>query len=157
MTKTKFTFGDRVRRKAGGEIKTIADIGPRAYYFSDGTFALIDDENCYVLHEQHGGYFLVDSDLRRAPLDRYTDHGYETRQDYREALAHIVEWWGGRVGLRVGDRHGFLRLKFRDIPGAGEEAWLPLYLLTPCPMPEYLKEEERDPIEEELDRAFGFD
>ena len=26
MTKTKFTYGDRVRRKAGGEIKTVADI-----------------------------------------------------------------------------------------------------------------------------------
>lgn len=156
MTKPKFTFGDKIRRKAGGPMRTIRDIGQTAYYFEDGTFALRDDEDCYALVKQHSGCFLVDSDLDRAPMDRYVEHGYESRQDFRDALRKIIDYWGGRIGQRVGDRHGFLRLKFRDIPGGGEEAWIPLYLTRPVPMPDYLKERERDPIEEELDRAFGF-
>lgn len=157
MTKPKFTYGDKIRRKAGGEVKTIRNIDSQAYHFTDGTFALRDDEDCYVMHEQHSGYFLVDNNLDRAPMDHYVKHGYETRSDFRDALRRLVDWWGGRTGLCVGHRHGFLRLKFRDIPGGGEEAWIPLYFVTPVPMPEYLKERERDPIEAELDRVFGFD
>jgi len=157
MTKPKFTFGDKIRRKVGGEVKTIRDIDSQAYHFTDGTFALRDDEDCYVMHEQHSGYFLVDGNLDRAPMDRYVEHGYETRADFRTALLRLIDWWGGRTGLYVGHSHGFLRLKFKDIPGGGEEAWIPLYLVTPVPMPDYLKERERDPIEEALDRAFGFE
>ena len=156
MTKTKFTFGDKIRRKAGGEVKTIRDIGPTAYYFSDGTFALIEDEDCYVMHEQHSGYFYVSDNLDHAPMRDHSSHGYEDISDFRHALHELIDYWGGRTGLCVGHRHGFLRLKFKDIPGGGEEAWIPLYLTTPVPMPDYLKARERDPIEEELDRIFGF-
>ena len=34
MTKPKFTYGDRIRRKAGGPIETVHDISEKAYYFS---------------------------------------------------------------------------------------------------------------------------
>lgn len=156
MTKPKFTYGDRIRRKAGGPIETVHDLNDTAYYFEGGTFALRADEDCYELVEKHSGYFLVTQNLDGAPLADYVSHGYENRSDFRDALRRLIDWWGGRTGLCVGDRHGFLRLKFRDMPGGGEEAWLPLYLLQPCPMPDYLKEQERDPFEEELDRAFGF-
>lgn len=156
MTKPKFTYGDRIRRKSGGPIETVHDLNDTAYYFDSGTFALRADEDCYELVEKHSGYFLVTQNLDDAPLADYVSHGYENRSDFRDALRRLIDWWGGRTGLCVGDRHGFLRLKFRDMPGGGEEAWLPLYLLQPCPMPDYLKEQERDPFEEELDRAFGF-
>lgn len=154
---TKFTFGDRIRRKAGGPVKQVADVGATAYYFTDGTFALIDDEDCYVLHEKHSGFFQVDRNTDRAPMDDYVSHGYETRRDFREALRRLLDLWGGRTGEMVGHRHGFLRLKFRDIPFGSEEGWLPLYLLTPVAIPDYLNQPEPDPIEQELDRAFGFD
>lgn len=157
MTKPKFTYGDRIRRKAGGPIETVHDLNETAYYFQGGGFCLREDEECYELVEKHSGYFLVAKNLDGAPLSAHTSHGYENRSDFCDALRRLIDWWGGRIGERVGDRHGFLRLKFRDMPGGGEEAWLPLYLLQPCPTPDYLKEKERDPFEEELDRAFCFD
>lgn len=154
-----FTYGDRVRRKSGGPVEVVADVGPTAYYFDSGLFALQSDEDCYLLVEKSSGYFQVDKDLSRAPLDRYTEHGYEERRDFCEALQHLVSWWGGRIGERVSDRNGFLRLRFHDTPGGRpDEAWLPLYLLRPCPMPEYMNSTSPPhPFIEELDRAFGFD
>ncbi len=159
MSTTKFTYGDRIRRKAGGPVETVSDAGATAYYFESGRFALLTDEDCYVLVEKASGFFRVDTDLSRAPLDRHSDHGYEERRDFREALQRLVDWWGGREGERVGDRNGFLRLRFHDTPGGRpDEAWLPLYLLRPCPMPEYMKPTPPPhPFIEELDRAFGFD
>lgn len=159
MTKPKFTYGDRVRRKVGGPVETVSDIGSTTYYFESGRFALLDDEDCYVLVEKASGYFRVDNDLSRAPIDRYTEHGYETRKEFCEALTHLVDWYGDRIGERRADRNGFLQLRFADMPGNfKEDKWIPLYLLRPCPMPDYLKPPPPpDPIEEELDRAFGFD
>ena len=156
MTKPKFTYGDRIRRKAGGPVETVHDISDTAYYFEGGGFCLREDEDCYRLEEKATGFFRVADTIDGAPLDDYLSHGYENRSDFRDALRKLIDWWGGRIGERVGDRHGFLHLKFRDMPGGGEEAWLPLYLLQPCPMSDYLREEEHDPFEMELDQAFGF-
>ena len=82
-----------------------------------------------------------------------------TRKEFCEALTHLVDWYGDRIGERRADRNGFLQLRFADMPGNfKEDKWIPLYLLRPCPMPDYLKPPPPpDPIEEELDRAFGFD
>ncbi len=158
MNHKEFTYGDKIRRKAGGPVRTIRDIGPTAYHFSDGTFALIDDQDRYEMVEKHSGFFLVAKGIDGAPLGDYLQHGYENRSDFRDALRKLVDWWGGRVGEHVGSRYDHLRLKFHDTPGGrADEAWLPLYLLSPCPVPDYLQEEERDPIEDELDRVFSFD
>ena len=157
--KTMFTYGDRIRRKAGGPVETVSEVGHTAYYFESGRFALQEDEDCYMLVEKHSGYFLVDKDLGRAPLNRHSEHGYEERSDFREALRRLVGLWGGRTGERIGDRNGFLHLRFHDTPGGRpDEAWLPLYLLRPCPMPEYMNPTSPPhPFIEELDSAFGFD
>ncbi len=159
MTKHKFTYGDRVRRKVGGPVETVCDIGATAYYFDSGRFALVDDEDCYALVEKASGFFRVDNNLSRAPLDRYTEHGYETRREFRDALCQLMDWWSDRIGECIGARNGFLKLRFADMPGnVKEDVWLPLYLLCPCPMPRYLiPSPPPDPIEEELDRVFGFD
>lgn len=158
MTKPKYTYGDKVRRKTGGPVRTIRDIGPTAYYFYDGTFALIEDQDCYVMVEKHSGFFLVANDLSKAPLGNYLQYGYENRTDFRNALQKLIDWWGGRVGEYVGNRYDHLLLKFHDTPGGRpDQAWLPLYLLEPVPMPDWMKENKKDPIEEELDKAFGFD
>lgn len=156
MTKPKFTYGDRIRRKAGGPIETVHDLNDTAYYFEGGGFCLREDEDCYRLEEKATGFFRVSDTIDGAPLDDYASHGYEERHNFRKALRRLIENYGGRVGEYCGDRHGHLQLKFRDRQRS-EHAWLPIYLLTSCSMPDYLKEEERDPIEEELDRAFEFD
>lgn len=157
MTKPKFTYGDRIRRKSGGPVETVHDLNDTAYYFEGGGFCLREDEDCYRLEEKATGFFLVSDTLDGAPLRDHSSHGYEELADFRRALQQLVERWGGRTGQYVGSRHQFLRLKFRDMPGGGEEAWLPLYLLQPCPIPDYLKEKERDPFDKELDHAFGFE
>ena len=151
-----FNYGDKIRRKAGGPVRTIRDIGPTAYYFYDGTFALREDEDCYTLVEKHSGFFLVAINLDGAPLNDYVAHGYEEKADFRDALRRIVDRYGGRVGEYCGNHYDHLQLKFRDWQRS-EHAWIPIYLLSPCPMPDYLKEEEKDPIEEELDKIFWSD
>ena len=156
--KLKFTYGDKVRRKGGGPVRTVQDIGPTAYYFSDGTFALTEDQDCYSLVEKASGFFLVGTTMDGLPVGDHLDHGYEERRDFALALRRLIDHWGGRVGERVGERNKFLLLRFHDTPGGRpDEAWLPLYMLKPVEKPDYLREDEPDEMEEELNRAFGFD
>lgn len=157
-----FTYGDRIRRKSAGTEHVVSDIGDNAYYFSDGTFALIADQECYELMEKASGFFRVANGISSAPLDDYLQHGYEERYLFVDALRKLVARWGGRTGLNVGERNKFLLLRFYDNPGgATEEAWLPLYLLSPTVTPEYIKcDKDNSPddgITAELDEAFGFD
>ena len=158
MTKPFFTYGDKIRRLTGGPVLTIQDITPTAYHFDNGTFALIEDQECYRLVEKSSGYFHVATSIDGLPVDDYLSHGYETRETFVNALRRLLDRWAGRVGENTGERNGFLLLRFPDTPGGiPDEAWLPLYMLTPCEAPAIVKEQEKDPFEEELDRAFGFD
>ena len=104
-------------------------------------------------------FYQVLSTLDRAPLRDYLLHGYETRRDFEQALRRLVSRWQGRTGERIDERHGFLLLRFHDTPGGKpDEEWLPLYLLEPVAMPEYMM--AQDSSEEdagELDRIYGFD
>lgn len=104
-------------------------------------------------------FFVVLPDIGRAPVRDHLLHGYETRRDFEDALWRLVNLWKGRVGECVEERHGFLRLRFHDTPGGKpDEEWLPMYLLDPAEMPEYMKS-GGEPSDEEkaLDEAFGFD
>lgn len=95
-----------------------------------------------------------------APLRDYMMHGYETRKEFVDALGHLVERWGERIGEQIDERNGFVKLRFHDTPGGyTDEAWLPLYLIDETEIPEYIVDMERepDPIEQELDHAFGID
>ena len=105
-------------------------------------------------------FYLVKDTLVGAPLSDHLLHGYADRLDFRKALKNIIVRWGGRIGERVGERHGFLLLRFHDTPGGQpDEEWLPRFLLQQTEMPDYVREAERepDPFELELDEAFGFD
>lgn len=155
----RFTYGDVVRRRSDGRRLVVERIGQDGYHFQGGGYALIEDQDCYTLVEKASGYFRVSETIDGAPLADHTSHGYESRADFRQALLALTDRFGGRTGQTTGERNGFLRLLFRDLPGHGtEQAWLPLYLLSPCPMPDYLiPPPPPDPIEQELDRAFGFD
>lgn len=154
-----FTYGDIIRRRNDGQLLTVERIGTDGYYFRGGGYALIADQDCYSLVEKASGFFHVAETIDGAPLADHTAYGYEDRSDFRDALRAIVNRWGGRIGERRQERNGFLQLHFADMPGkVTEDVWLPLYLLTPCPMPDYLiPPPPPDPIEQELDRVFGFD
>lgn len=106
-------------------------------------------------------FYEVENDLHRAPLAEYIANGFEEKYMFEEALHRLLQRWHDRIGEQVDERHGFVRLRFHDTPGGcPDEAWLPLYLVHPVDMPDYLKEpehDERDEIERELDRIFGFD
>lgn len=106
-------------------------------------------------------FYRVTGSIDKAPLRDHLWHGYEEKADFRHALRQLAERWRGRVGEAVAERNGFLRLRFHDTPGGlPDEDWLPPYLLEPSPVPDYILEAERnrpDPIERELDEAFGFD
>lgn len=158
MTSPLFTYGDKIRRKNGGTVLIVKDIGDNTYHFTDGTFAIIDDQDCYILVEKASGYFRVATTLDDAPLRDYLDNGYETRNDFSNALLRLLDRWAGRTGERIGERSKFLHLRFHDTPGGKpDEAWLPIYLLSSVPMPDNLRTYPKDAMEEELDRAFGFE
>jgi hypothetical protein len=153
-----FTYGDRLRRTLQGPVITVQDITATAYHFDDGTIALIEDQDCYMLVEQASGYFRVADSLDGLPVNDYLNHGYENREDFCNALRRLLDRWAGRIGQRKDEHNKFLLLSFPDTPGGvPDEAWLPLYMLTPCPPSPYAIKNKRDPIEEELDKAFGFD
>jgi len=154
-----FTYGDIIRKTAGGPLRTVKDVGPDYYDFTDGTFALIADQDCYTLVEKASGFFLVATSLADVPLNGHLhhDYGYEERSEFAAALRRLIHYWGGRVGERCDERNKFLRLQFHDTPGGlPDKAWLPLLLLTPTAIPDYLQEEPQDETEKELDRIFGF-
>ena len=155
-----FTYGDKVQRKGDGPVRTVQDIGPTAYYFADGTFALVADEDCYTLVEKSSGFFRVAASMDGLPVDDYLQSGYEYREDFIAGLKKLLDYWAGRTGERIDDRNKFLLLRFHDTPGGlPDEAWLPLYMLTPCDAPDCVTRpaEDRPSKERELDEAFGFD
>lgn len=154
MTKSKFTYGDRICRKSGGPIETVHDLNETVYYFESGGFFLRDDEDCYRLVEKTTGFFRVADTIDGINLRDHSSHGYEDQADFRRALQQLIERWGGRTGQYVGSRHDFLRLRFADLyDKVSEEAWLPLYLLKAAPVPERLRQPSPDPFIEELDQA----
>ena len=161
MTQPVFTYGDRIRRKTGGAVHTISDITAGEYHFADGTFALIADQDCYDVVEKSSGFFLVAKRPTDKILDSHLHHGFEYRDSFADALRKLTSRWGGRTGRNVGERNGFLLLRFYDMPGGvTEEAWIPLYLLSPTDTPCYLQEYDlssSEAIIAELDEAFGFD
>ena len=103
-------------------------------------------------------FYRVLSDLRTTPIGDYMFHGYESEHEFYRAVKRLIDRWADRVGEVVSEQHNFLLLRFHDTPGGRpDEAWLPRYLLAPAPVPDYMQEDEPDPIEQELDEAFGFD
>lgn len=105
-------------------------------------------------------FYKVEKDLHRAPLSDYISNGFEERWLFEEALRRLLERWSNRIGEQIDERHGFVRLCFHDTPGGcPDEAWLPLYMIYPVEIPDYLKDiddDDHDEIEEELDRIFCF-
>lgn len=108
-----------------------------------------------------GRYYTVVTTLRNAPLHEHLQHGYEFEDDFRQALRQLINRWRGRVGECIGEHNGFLHLRFHDTPGGRpDEARLPLYLIqetTPPPYALHRDDPPPDPMERELDDAFGFD
>ena len=154
MTEPKFTYGDRIRRKAGGPVETVHDITDKAYHFESGGFCLRADWDCYLLVEPSTGFFLVKDTIDGINLRDHSSYGYEELADFRCAMQNLVNQWGGRTGQYVGNRHGFLRLKFADLyDKVSDEAWLPLELLKAAPIPERFLQPPPDPIIEKLDRV----
>ena len=108
-----------------------------------------------------GRHYLVASTPRNAPLHDHLQHGYEFEEDFRSALRKIISRWHDRVGECVGERSGFLRIRFHDTPGGNpDEEWLPTYLLQEVATPPYAGQPSDDSQPDkghELNRAFGFD
>lgn len=102
-------------------------------------------------------FYLVLSDLRTAPLSKHLMHGYETRQDFQQALNRLLNRWKGRIGECINERHGFLLLRFHDTPGGKpDEAWLPEYLLQLTDPPKYISNKDSDSSDQQLNDLFGF-
>lgn len=103
-------------------------------------------------------FYIVSGNVNDAPLRDHLFHGYEEEKEFRRAVRSIVDRWGNRVGECIGQRHGFLLLRFHDTPGGKpDEAWLPPYMLKPADEPDYLHESDSsDGTKGELTKAFGF-
>jgi hypothetical protein len=106
-------------------------------------------------------FYQVIHDHYNLRTSDHLEHGYEEESEYRKALRLLVGRWRDRIGEAIDERHEFLLLRFHDTPGGvPDEAWLPRLVLKSVPVPDYMCEEESsssDSINEELDKAFGFD
>ena len=107
-------------------------------------------------------FYRVNNNLDNAPLQDHLLHGYEYRQDFQLALQQLIDRWHDRIGEQIDERSGFIRLRFYDTPGGlPDEAWLPTYLLTPSfpnsQTPKLPNSQTANPLEKEIDLAFGFD
>lgn len=103
-------------------------------------------------------FYTVTTEISRNVLRDHLLHGYESRWDFEKALRALVRKWQGRVGECVGERHGFLLLRFHDTPGGNpDEEWIPRYLLKAASRPDYLSSSTDEKTDEEIDKAFGFD
>lgn len=141
-----FSYGDKIKRKTGGPVHVVKYISDNIYHFTDGTFALVDDQDCYILVEKSSGYFRVAATLEDAPLKEYLYYGYETCSEFSTALRRLVDRWSGRVGESIDVRNKFLLIRFHDTPGGKpDEAWLPCFLLTP----ESISDQMDEPTEED--------
>lgn len=106
-----------------------------------------------------GNYYTITTSMRGVPLKEHLLHGYEYEDDFRRAVRMLMERWKGRIGECVGEKNGFLLLRFHDTPGGvPDEARLPRYILEECDAPSYASEDdEEDEIARQIDEAFGFD
>lgn len=121
-----------------------------------------------------GPFYRVMKNMDRVPLRDYMDHGYETRQEFCDAVRELISRWGGREaecfeerawhgkeGEAIDQRHLALHLRFHDTPGGlPDEAWLPLYLLDSIPTPPEFIPHDPTPEElakKEIEEALGFD
>ena len=102
-------------------------------------------------------YYRVASDIWCVPFRDHLEHGFETKYAFRKAAQNLIDRWHDREGKAIGLKNNFVLLRFCDSAGnLPEEAWLPDFLLTQIPMPEYLNTPEHDETEEEMNEAFGF-
>ena len=106
-------------------------------------------------------YYTVVTDLWHLKFPDPQMNGFEDMEEFRSAIRRLSDLWKGRVGVIIAEKYNFVRLQFIDTPGGKfDEAWIPKYLIEEVPRPGFVKDcptEERDPIEDEIDRIFGFD
>ena len=102
-------------------------------------------------------YYQVAADMKGVPVNDYLMHGYEDKWVFYDAVQKLLRRWKSRIGECIGERNGFLRLRFHDTPGdMPDEEWLPRYLLTPT-LPPDPPQEETTTEKAELEEAFEFD
>ena len=106
-----------------------------------------------------GSYYTITTTMRNVPLREHLQHGFEFEDDFRRAIRELMERWRGRIGECVGEKNGFLVLRFHDTPGGiPDKARLPRYILEPCDAPPYARyKEPEDEMQREIDEAFGFE
>ena len=107
---------------------------------------------------ENAEFYLVEADYDKAPIRQFREFGYDSKWDFYLALRKVGERWRDRVGECIDQRHGFRKLRFHDTPGGKpDEEWIANFLLVRTEMPEWIREALKpvDPIEKELDEAFG--
>ena len=100
-------------------------------------------------------FYKVIDKIKSLPRN-FHDYGYETEDQLHTAICRLQEKWKGCSGECVGRKHGFLRLRIRNIYHGHDDVWFPSILVLATPPPSAKVRRETN-IEEELDQAFGFD
>lgn len=106
-------------------------------------------------------FYIVTSNMNDVPLRDHLLHGYESHDDFARSIRRLIGRWDGRIGECIGEKHGFLLLRFHDTPGGSpDEEWLPRYLLKPSENPGNRKDDEQkqgNDDKNEIENAFGFE
>lgn len=97
----------------------------------------------------------VKEKLSDIPRDHHW-YGYENEYDFSRDLRRLHARWKGKTGEKIGEKHGFARIRFVGQYGDASCSWIPDFMLERVPEP--LREVgDGDDMEELLDDIYGFD
>lgn len=101
-------------------------------------------------------FYRIKKKLQDIPRD-FHEWGYEDEHTFLSGLHALHALWKGLTGRCIEERHRFRRLRFRNVYGGYEEAWLPDFMLEAAPDPGELKGKGTSSTEDLLNKAFGMD
>lgn len=101
-------------------------------------------------------YYRIKEKLKDVPRD-YHEYGFESDNQFLNAVYARHHAYKGKVGESVCKKPARRQLRIRNIYGSYEDVWFYDFMLERTTAPMKNDGMTRNPIEEELDNAFGFD
>lgn len=94
--------------------------------------------------------------LKNIPQDPHF-YGYESENDFLNAISVLHRAWKDRVGRQIDERHGFVRLRIYNQYRTYKDVWFPKFMLERTVVSEKPEHDADSDMGADLDDVFGFD